>query len=226
MQKNNTLTESLRRTEIIMRRGSLSTTLSLLSCLNHLSSAPSTPLCSGCQNYFLLNPFCSIPLIILVVFQNRLNCRMHKTKFPVHIRFLFSISCLLCHFNFSFDTQHLPFIRDQPCYVTSLLLTAGIEMQRAPLHRKRTAVTSVILQAWNLSSYLKVQRDCPLKDEEVVEFLELHAAWKILVQPMTVNVISEVDALMYFVLCKAGKHMPCGELVGVTECMTLYLRSL
>jgi len=26
---------------------------------------------------------------------------------------------------------------------------------------------------------------------------------------------------MYFVLCKAGNHMPCGELVGTTECMTL-----
>lgn len=34
---------------------------------------------------------------------------------------------------------------------------------------------------------------------------------------MTGNIIiSEVDAFMYFVLCKAGKHMPCGELVGTT----------
>jgi hypothetical protein len=54
----------------------------------------------------------------------------------------------------------------------------------------------------------------------VDESLKLHAAWKIIVQPMTGN-ISEVDALMYFVLCKAEKHMPCGELVGTTECMTL-----
>jgi len=50
-KNNNTVTYSLRRTEIIMRRGPLITTLSLLSCLNHLNSAPSTPLCSGCQNY-------------------------------------------------------------------------------------------------------------------------------------------------------------------------------
>jgi len=35
------------------------------------------------------------------------------------------------------------------------------------------------------------------------------------------NIISEVDAFMYFVLCKAGKHMSCGELVGTTEFMTL-----
>jgi hypothetical protein len=36
---------------------------------------------------------------------------------------------------------------------------------------------------------------------------------------MTGNIIiSEVDAFMYFVLCKAGKHMPCGELVCTTMC--------
>jgi hypothetical protein len=55
----------------------------------------------------------------------------------------------------------------------------------------------------------------------VDESLKLHAAWKIIVQPMTDNIISEVDALMYFVLCKAEKHMPCEELIGTTECMTL-----
>ena len=62
-----------------------------------------------------------------------------------------------------------------------------------------------------------MQRDCPVKDEEVVEFLKLCASWKIMLHPMTGNIIiSEVDAFMYFVLCKAGKHMPCGELVGTT----------
>lgn len=75
-----------------MRRESHTTILSLLSCLNHLSSAPSTPLCSGCQNYFIFNPFYSNPLIILVVFQDHLNCRIYKTKFPVHIQFLFPFS--------------------------------------------------------------------------------------------------------------------------------------
>jgi len=31
-------------------------------------------------------------------------------------------------------------------------------------------------------------------------------------------VISEVDALTNFVLSKAEKHVPCGELVRTTEC--------
>jgi len=34
-------------------------------------------------------------------------------------------------------------------------------------------------------------------------------------------VISEVDALMYVVLSKAEKHVPYGELVGITECIML-----
>jgi hypothetical protein len=34
-------------------------------------------------------------------------------------------------------------------------------------------------------------------------------------------VISEVDALTYVLLSKAENHMPYGELVGTTECMTL-----
>jgi len=43
-----------------------------------------------------------------------------------------------------------------------------------------------------------------------------------LLEPMTGNVVvSEVDALMYVVLSKAEKHMPCGDSVGTVECMTL-----
>lgn len=78
-------------------------------------------------------------------------------------------------------------------------------MQRATLHTKQIAVTNVIFQACNLCSYLKVQRDCPFKDEEVDEFLKWHTAWKIIMHLMTGNIISEVDAFMYFVLCKAEK---------------------
>jgi hypothetical protein len=33
--------------------------------------------------------------------------------------------------------------------------------------------------------------------------------------------ISEADAIMYLILSKAEKHIPCGILVGTTECMTL-----
>jgi hypothetical protein len=35
------------------------------------------------------------------------------------------------------------------------------------------------------------------------------------------DVISEVDTLMYVALCKAEKHVPYGELVDTTECITL-----
>jgi hypothetical protein len=42
---------------------------------------------------------------------------------------------------------------------------------------------------------------------------------------MTGNVVtSEVDALMYVVLSRAGKHVPYGEFVGITECITLWPR--
>ena len=39
---------------------------------------------------------------------------------------------------------------------------------------------------------------------------------------MTGNVvISEINALMYVVLSRAEKHVPYGELVNTTECVTL-----
>ena len=39
---------------------------------------------------------------------------------------------------------------------------------------------------------------------------------------MTGNVVtSEADALMYVILSKGEKHIPYGELVGTTECITL-----
>jgi len=53
----------------------------------------------------------------------------------------------------------------------------------------------------------------------VDEFLKWHTAWKIIMHLMTGNIISEVDAFMYF--ARQKKHMPCRELVGTTECMTL-----
>jgi len=33
-------------------------------------------------------------------------------------------------------------------------------------------------------------------------------------------IISEVDAHTYVILSKAEKHVPYGELVGITECMS------
>jgi hypothetical protein len=61
-----------------------------------------------------------------------------------------------------------------------------------------------------------------LKNEAMVEFSKFTISWKIIVEPMTGNVVtSEIDALMYVVLSKAEKHVPYGQLVGTTECITL-----
>jgi hypothetical protein len=43
-------------------------------------------------------------------------------------------------------------------------------------------------------------------------------------EPIAGSVTSVVDAVMYVVLSEAEKHVPYGELVGTTECMTLYPR--
>ena len=57
-----------------------------------------------------------------------------------------------------------------------------------------------------LCNYLKEQRACYVSDEEVTEFSQYHTTWKIIMEPMTCNVvISEVDALKYVVLSKAEK---------------------
>jgi hypothetical protein len=56
----------------------------------------------------------------------------------------------------------------------------------------------------------------------MVEISKYSTSWKIISEKMTVNVvISEEEALVYVVLSKAEKHMPYGELVGTTECITI-----
>jgi hypothetical protein len=51
----------------------------------------------------------------------------------------------------------------------------------------------------------------------MVEFSKLATSWKIILEPMTSNVVkSKVDTLMYVVLSKAEKYVPYGELVGTT----------
>jgi hypothetical protein len=51
-----------------MRRGPVTETLSLFSCLNHLISTPLSSLLSGIRNRITVDPFCSNTLIILVPF--------------------------------------------------------------------------------------------------------------------------------------------------------------
>ena len=61
---------------------------------------------------------------------------------------------------------------------------------------------------------------CLLRNKEMVELSEESTSWKIILVPMTGNVImSEVDDLIYVILSKAEKHEPYGELAGTTECM-------
>ena len=55
----------------------------------------------------------------------------------------------------------------------------------------------------------------------MVEFSEQPTSWKIILAPMTGNVvISEVDAVMCVVLSTGEKHVPNWKLVGATICMT------
>jgi len=52
----------------------------------------------------------------------------------------------------------------------------------------------------------------------MAEFYKLLAFLEIILEQMIRNiVICEVYALMYVVLSKQEKHVPCGELVGTTE---------
>jgi len=64
-----------------------------------------------------------------------------------------------------------------------------------------------MFQAWNLCGYLQALRAYPLMDEEMVEFSNFPTSWKIILEPVTGNIIMlGVDALMYIVLSKAEKH--------------------
>jgi hypothetical protein len=61
----------------------------------------------------------------------------------------------------------------------------------------------------------------------MLEFSKYHTSWKIILEPVTGHVvISEVDALMCFVLSKAEKHVPNGELVGTTEMCNAVIKVL
>jgi len=58
-----------------------------------------------------------------------------------------------------------------------------------------------------------------------LNFSKYPTSWIIILEWLIGNVvISETDALIYVVLSKAGKHVPYGDLVGTTECLTLYTR--
>jgi hypothetical protein len=58
---------------------------------------------------------------------------------------------------------------------------------------------------------------CLLKDKERVEFSKSPTSWKIILEHMTNNVISKVDALMYNVFNNTEKHMLYGASDGTTK---------
>ena len=62
-------------------------------------------------------------------------------------------------------------------------------------------------------------------DEETAESSKQPASLKIILEPMIGNgVISEVDSIKCVVLSKVKKHVPYGEVVGTTACVTLQPR--
>jgi hypothetical protein len=132
---------------------------------------------------------------------------------PTHVSFLVSIFYFSHHFKFSFDGQNPSFYTWlQPCWcVISLLLTARIETLRATLGIKWITVTVVIFQDWKLNSYR----------EETVEFWKQSTSWKVILEPMNGNCRYIRGRFLYVVLSRAEKHVPYGELVGATECVTL-----
>jgi hypothetical protein len=67
-------------------------------------------------------------------------------------------------------------------------------------------------------------RACLIKDKERVEFSKQPTSWKIILEPMTGKVISEVDALMYDVLNNTEKHMLYGESADTTKHTMLQMR--
>ena len=102
------------RTKFIFTKGPLTGTLSLLCCLNHLNKVSLTSLLSGVRNGFILDPFCSNRANSFgCVFTNILERRIYEPSSRHKLdSFFFSIFCFSCYFNFSFDAQNLPLMRD------------------------------------------------------------------------------------------------------------------
>jgi hypothetical protein len=73
-----------------------------------------------------------------------------------------------------------------------------------------------------LCSYLK-ELGLSSQGQADGSFSEWPSSSKIMLERVTGDVvISEVDAVTYVVLSKAAKHMPYGQSVGITLCITFY----
>jgi hypothetical protein len=119
-----------------MRKELLTGTVSLLSCLNLLSSISSMSLHSGFQNRFIFNPFCSNTLTILIVFPDYLDHRIFEIKFPTHVKFSF--------FHFLFVISEPSFL-----YVTVVILSC----KQSPVNCSSRKVKSNFMHKANHSCY-------------------------------------------------------------------------
>jgi len=118
-----------------MRTGLLTSTISLPCCLNHLSNASSTSLRSGFRNRFILDPFRSNSLLILVLFlQIVWGRRNYETRFPTHVSFLFYLSY---HFTLFRRRSKPSFYRDCS-HVITLPVKCDISKRRKPLTQWRS----------------------------------------------------------------------------------------
>ena len=85
-----------------------------------------------------------------------------------------------------------------------------------------TEVTIGIFQAWDLYKFLKGQRASFFKEEETIKFPIQPNSQIVELKRVNGNLdMSDVDAVMYVVLTKAGKYVPYGELLGSVECIAL-----
>ena len=202
-----------------MRRGPVAETLSLFSCLNHLISAPLSSLGSDILNRITLYPFCSNTLKILVPPPPPFffDCIIYETKFPSRQLFLFV--CLSYRFNFSFDAQNFPFIRDCS-HATTVPVSRQLQIQKRKRATSDTKWLPLILSFSRPGIYVATwERRGTKRCRNSQHSLFLS---KIILERMTGSVVlSEVYARMYVVLSKAEKHLSNGDLVGTTECLTL-----
>ena len=143
-----------------MRRILLIGTLSLLSCLNHLSCTSSMSLHLGFSSHFILDLFCSDTLIILFLFfQIHLIVEFTRPNSPHTSAFFFPFSISRSNLTFSsmLKTFFLFCLWLSPLHhFTNLLLTPGAEKMRET--SSKLTATTVIFQTWNLCSYLKMWR--------------------------------------------------------------------
>jgi len=99
--------------QLIIRRGPLTEIVSLISRLNYFRGASSTSLRPGFRNCVILDLFCSNPLQILVLFfQIFWIVKLTSQNSRPASAFFFSIFYMSYHFNFPFNAQNLPFVRD------------------------------------------------------------------------------------------------------------------